>query len=643
MKRDPFPLVFGVIASTLLAGTLVIAGLKAGITPGVSPLVILFAWGAFQRRIAGGGGSAFLNIAQVAGSAGMAICAGVIFTAPLVQILYTDVGLRELSESEPALYESLREDGVIVRDRALMETLAEHGHEVPPVDVPTLILLSLAGAFVGFGFVGLGTRKFLTDPTLPAPEARACETMIETAVSSPDKRPNLGKSLYAGLVASFVSPLLCHMQLAKDHVILHTFGSETDREFKLDLPFTPIYIGIGGLLTLATALLVFGGSLLHAIGGILLAGIEPGSDVSKLFPEDTTMRWVGGGAMTVAVGYSLVRFLGVRTSGGGEDDPLVDVPASTRSKLRLSIGAGMAVIVAWLLVTDGFTTFSVTMSLALLACASLMVVLGAILSLQIGSSASPVSGTVFVTTLVLCLVALAVGRRDLPDVLLLTPLLVGACVAVCTANDSSQDYKTMQLCGLEVRHGFTAQIIGLVAGCIVVPISLAYAHGAYVLGSENLNAPQGKMFATLIDGLLIDTEGSLPWTPIAIGLAIGVFAVAMDVLGSRRGIQLPSMALAVGIYLPPYLGIGILVGSLFRRMGEGRGKQTNESILAAAGLITGAALLELILGVMIVSFDFDLGSLAFFDVSATMMNAVALAGIATLGGILYVNSRRKPS
>ena len=37
MKRDFTPILFGVIISTALAGTLVIAGLKAGITPGVSP------------------------------------------------------------------------------------------------------------------------------------------------------------------------------------------------------------------------------------------------------------------------------------------------------------------------------------------------------------------------------------------------------------------------------------------------------------------------------------------------------------------------------------------------------------------------------------------------------------------------------
>ncbi|MEZ6019099.1 MAG: hypothetical protein R3F17_03070 [Planctomycetota bacterium] len=63
--KDRFPLLFGVLITIVLSGTLVIAGLKAGITPGVSPLVILVAWGAFSKATSGSGGGRFLNIAQV--------------------------------------------------------------------------------------------------------------------------------------------------------------------------------------------------------------------------------------------------------------------------------------------------------------------------------------------------------------------------------------------------------------------------------------------------------------------------------------------------------------------------------------------------------------------------------------------------
>lgn len=604
VRRDVFPLAFGVVVSTLLAGTLVIAGLKAGITPGVSPLVILCAWGAFNRRIAAGGGTRFLNLAQVAGSAGMAVTAGVIFTAPLVQILHADKGL-----------------------------------EVPPVDVATLILLSTAGALIGFGFVGLGTRKFLLDPTLPAPEARACETMIQTAVTARQLRPRIGRSLYAGVAASFAAPLLTRTGIAREHIVL--LERENDgRTFTLDLPFAPIYIGIGGLLTLATALLVFGGSMLRLMGDWMLAGVSAGSETAALYPGNS-MRWVGGGAMTVAVAYSLKRFVGARSEDGraAAADPLVDVDSGQRRLQYLAIVLGMFVLSGWLIARDGATRFSFAMTAAVLVCASLMVVLGAILSLQIGSSASPVSGTIFVTTLVLCLVALAVGRTDISDVRLLTPLLVGACVAVCTANDSSQDYKTMQLCGVAVQDGFLAQLLGLLGGCLVVPIVLYIAHDAYALGSEELVAPQGQMFATLVDGLLL--QSALPWRPIFVGLSLGVMAVIMESASGRVGLQLPSMALAVGIYLPAYLGVGILIGSLARFVGERRGAQRNESILAAAGLITGAALLDLILGVLIVFFGFQESSLVVTRPSAAIQNTAGLLGIALLGGLLYANSRRR--
>ena len=614
--KDRFPLVFGVIVTTVLSGTLVIAGLKAGITPGVSPLVILLAWGAFAKAATGPGGGRFLNIAQVAGSAGMAVTAGVIFTAPLIQILHKDKGL-----------------------------------EVPPVDVATLIYVSLAGALIGYGFVGLATKKFLTDPTLPAPEARACEAMIEAAVADSGQKPKLKESLYLGLLLGFLAPLIVRIGAVHEHLVLwkEKLG---DREFSVDVPFNPMYMGIGGLLTLATALLVFGGSLLRTIGDVMLASIDPANaDLLASYPANS-MRWVGGGAMTVAVAYSLVRFLGVRKLQAGEkEDPLLEVDPGVRKGLIASVIVGIVMMLGWLTWREGgISAFGLSMSAAIVVMCGLMVTLGAILSLQIGSSASPVSGTIFVTTLVLCLVALATGRTEIEDVVILTPLLVGACVAVCAANDSSQDYKTMQYCKVRVQDGFKAQLLGLIAGAIVVPIVLYVAHDAYTLGSKELGAPQGKMFATLITGLLLESE--LPWSPIIVGVAIGTGAVLLDIFAGKRGVQLPSMALAVGIYLPPYLGIGILIGATFRWFGErGTGKQRGESILAAAGLITGAAALELILGTMILGgFNPDTlellsstGAEGKVAIPALVQNIGAIIGIGALGGLLFWNSKRSSS
>ena len=674
--NDRLPIAFGLVATALVASTMVIAGLKAGISPGTSPLVILFAWGAFTRRLARleeqqtGAATRFLNLAQVAGSAGMSVAVGILFTAPLVQILHTDRGVAALRAAG-----LLPADAPVVVDHALLATLAEHGHAVPPVDVATLIWMSLAGALIGFGFVGLSATRFLSDPTLPAPEAKACETMIRAAVArsrggtqqqSPldapgehsaepgsharGRGPGLVRWLFTGFGAGLLAPLLCRLGLASEHVVLWA-RTRGERAFQLDLPFTPIYLGIGGLLTLSTALLVFVGSLLRLSGDFLLAGLAPLSAAAERFPA-SSMRWVGGAAMTVAVLYAFLRFFapsqGVRalTAEGERLDPTIVVDRAARRRAVLAIVLGMTGLVGWLLLRDGPSSFTFTMSAGVLACASVMVLLGALLSLQIGASASPLSGTIFVTTLVLCLLAIAIGRRSLDDVMLLCPLLVGACVAVCAANDASQDYKTLQRCGVRVQDGFLAQLGGLLVGAVCVPFSIHVAHEAFVLGSDELAAPQGKMFATLIDGLVLRDD--LPWAPVAVGVVLGALAVAADHLARRRGRQVPSMALAVGIYLPAYLGVGILLGALFRFLAARDRPQTNASILTAAGLIAGAAFFALVLGTWIVTHPgFEpsawnvFGTGTAHDVGDGVRDLAGVLGLAVLGGLLYRASKAR--
>lgn len=606
MNRSLLPVLFGLGLTAVLSGTFVIAGLKAGITPGVSPLVILSAWGIFAARASGQEGTRFLNLAQVAGSGGMAVTAGVIFTAPVIQIVFRQRGLAP-----------------------------------PPVDVVSLIILSLSGALIGFGFVGLTTKKFLSDPSLPAPEARACTTMIRAASTDASRRPLMGRSLFAALGLGVFTTLATKMGLVAGGVPIFS-QKRGAGDFTVALPLDALLIGIGGLLTLPTALLIFGGAMVRMTGEYLLGGLPPGSAAAANFVDvvggntEIAMRWLGGATMLVAVCYSLVKFLRLKAFHSTESDQqLLEVDPVVRRLLTAAIALGMAVLVGWLVSQAGIGSFTVTMAVTVLVMAMLMTTLGAILSLQIGSSASPVSGTIFVTTLVLCLAALAVGHASIDDVLILTPLTVGACVAVCAANDSSQDYKTLQLSGVRVQEGFLAQLLGLCVGAVVVPSVLYVADSSFRLGSEALPAPQGKMFSTLVDGLLL--ESRLPWYPIAVGLVLGFFTVALEVIARRRGLTLPAMALAVGIYLPAAIGTGILTGAVFRYLGErGRARQTNESILAAAGLVTGSALMELGLG-MAVLIGFDEQGLELFQ-SASVSTAVI--GIFAAGFLLMWNSRR---
>jgi len=223
-------------------------------------------------------------------------------------------------------------------------------------------------------------------------------------------------------------------------------------------------------------------------------------------------------------------------------------------------------------------------------------------------------------------------------------MLITACVAVSAANDASQDYKTLQLGGIPPKDGFFGQILGLLGGSLMVPISYYIAHNAYGLGTDALPAPQGQLFAIIIEGILVDEK--IPWIPVIIGLFIGCCAVGIEVQAARQGKQLPAMGFAVGLYLPPQLGLGILFGAGCRYIGEqlyekanGKAERTYESILAAAGMITGAAFLDLIVGCLVLA-GLDVADLRVWSPSSPAMEwVIGIPGLAVLGATLFYNAR----
>jgi uncharacterized oligopeptide transporter (OPT) family protein len=98
------------------------------------------------------------------------------------------------------------------------------------------------------------------------------------------------------------------------------------------------------------------------------------------------------------------------------------------------------------------------------------------------------------------------------------------------------------------------------------------------------------------------------------------------------------MALAVGIYLPAYLGIGVLLGAVVRLLGDRGAAQTHRSILVAAGLITGAAGFDLLYGIGILS-GWGVTSLGFENIGGGTMTVVALAGLTVIMTLIYRTSR----
>src|SRR5688572_19449020 len=125
-----------------------------------------------------------------------------------------------------------------------------------------------------------------------------------------------------------------------------------------------------------------------------------------------------------------------------------------------------------------------------------------------------------------------------------------------------------------------------------------------------LLAPQATLMASVSRAMF---GGTLPWTIVWIGAAIGAAIIAFDLWQKKRGssFRAPVLAAAVGIYLPLEYTMPIFLGGLLsylveRRHGSPKDEHTKErihrkAVLFSAGLITGEALTGILIAIPIVA------------------------------------------
>jgi putative OPT family oligopeptide transporter len=105
----------------------------------------------------------------------------------------------------------------------------------------------------------------------------------------------------------------------------------------------------------------------------------------------------------------------------------------------------------------------------------------------------------------------------------------------------------------------------------------------HVRDVKKFDAPQGSLFALIIDGIL---TRKLPWSLVLVGVMI---AVVMELCG------VPSLSFAVGVYLPLSTSVPVFVGGIVRWLVERRRKGKPEEefgpgSLLSSGYIAGGAI-----------------------------------------------------
>jgi putative OPT family oligopeptide transporter len=185
------------------------------------------------------------------------------------------------------------------------------------------------------------------------------------------------------------------------------------------------------------------------------------------------------------------------------------------------------------------------------------------------------------------------------------------------------------------------QAMGVVAAVLVMAPILNLLQSAYGIGVRDaehptaLLAPQATLMASVARGVF---EGGLPWPMIGLGVLVGAVIIAFDAyLEHRRAaFRAPVLAVAIGIYLPLELSVTIFAGGLIsllasRRKPAGGDSREPSGLLFAAGLITGEALIGILMAIpIVVASDPDV-----FALPWRLPTAAGLLAVAAAGALLY--------
>ncbi len=263
---------------------------------------------------------------------------------------------------------------------------------------------------------------------------------------------------------------------------------------------------------------------------------------------------------------------------------------------------------------------SLPMTLIMIVAGFLFCSVSAYMAGLVGSSNNPVSGIAIATILFAAAVLLGLMGPSAPMGPVAT-IMIGAvvCCAACVAGDNLQDLKAGYMVGATPWKQQLMLAIGSVVCALVMAPVLNLLADAYGIGvptaahPKPLLAPQATLMASVARGMF---GGALPWNMIITGAIIGVAIIILDeILRVKQAtFRVPVLAAAVGIYLPMDVTMPIFLGGAIawlaeralRRHGgpnvdsEAIERMGRTGVLFAAGLITGEALMGILIAIPIV-------------------------------------------
>jgi len=586
--------VLGVVLSIVLAGANAYLGLFAGMTVSASIPAAVVSMGVlrFFRR------SNILenNIVQTAASAGESLAAGVIFTLPALVIM--------------GFWEDF--------------------------DFLWVTLIAGFGGVLGVLFTIPLRRALIVEGKLKFPEGIATAEVLKSGEHKKDS--GVKCIAQAGIAAGLFKFGEAGLRLWPGVIeTAHRVGGSI-AYFGSNL--SPALLSVGYIVGLNIAVLIFLGGLVNWLIAIpICAGVEtwPIVDGEPMGALEwagqiwsTKTRYLGVGGMLVGGLWTVLK---LRTSVlSGIKSGLAAYRSMDSSQSMKIVRTEKDMPMKWILVliiASAIPLFlvyqvfvrqvsvSLPMALLMLALGFLFSAVAGYMAGLVGSSNNPISGVTIATVLVsslLLFLLMGKGAENGPAAAIIIGSVI--CCAAAIAGDNMQDLKAGYIVGATPWRQQVMQLVGTVSAALVMaPVLMlllkAYGFKGHPSATSNaLSAPQAHLMASVAKGVF---EGGLPWNYVWIGMVLAVGVIILDEYLVRRGssFRTPVLAVAIGIYLPFELEVPIFVGGIihfainryYQRKGlaeDIKEKRGRSGLLFASGLITGEALVGILLAIPIV-------------------------------------------
>lgn len=503
------------------------------------------------------------------------------------------------------------------------------------------VLLALSGGILGV-MVSIPLRRvLLSEPTLKFPEGRA---IAQVLIAGTEKGFNLKPMIFGASLGAV-------MELAQTGIKIFTTSIQGwfnagKTLIGFGVGFSATMLGIGYLVGFEIGVSLFIGAILSwgllipVLSHIFPLDLSKGATSAAINLWGDKIRYVGIGAMLTAGVWTLLGLLkpfiaSLRSAARafsysmeGDADNLLrtehDMPL-----YYVCLGLLICLSIMYCLFSYVFTvpvSSSHFWAQSILIWGSLVYVLvsGFVFSAicgyfsgMVGVTASPGSAVIiaalFIAAMLLKLFLLTTSvyhilttNTELHAAAI--SIFIGAIItgAACIANDNIQDLKVGQLVGATPWKQQLMLLFGVVIASLIIPPIMELLFNVYGVGdvlpragmdiADALPAPPAAMMAAVTDGVF---HNSMPWNMISLGIVIGVVLIILQPLLKRRNIHFSVIGIATGMYLPLATSTPIFIGSLLQKIAQGDKPVTNKNhtSLIACGLVTGAALMDVLLAI----------------------------------------------